>query len=59
MKNKDRFFYIASEIIESDNLICFYFLSDGARADDNKYSEIPETATELIACTIVYRKITL
>ena len=43
-------FYLASEIINADNLHLF-LLSDGTRIDDNEYLSSLENGTELIVCT--------
>ena len=50
VKDRDRLFNLASEIIKADNLHLF-LLSDDTRIDDNEYLESLEKGTELIACT--------
>ena len=49
VKDIDRLFNLASEIIKADNLHLF-LLSDDTRIDDNEYLESLEKGTELIAC---------
>ena len=50
VKNIDRLFHMATEIIEADRLHLF-LLSGGTRIDDNEYLESLENGTELILCT--------
>ena len=47
VKDIDRLFQMASEIIKADKLHLF-LLSDGTRIDDNEYLESLENGTELI-----------
>ena len=49
VKNIDRLFRMASEIIEADRLhLCL--LSDGTQIDNNEYLSSLENGTELIVC---------
>ena len=50
VKDKDHLFYMASEIIEADNLH-LYLLPEGIRIDNNEYLSSLENGTEFIVCT--------
>lgn len=50
VKNITPFFYMISELLESDK-IDLLLLSDGNQINDNKNLENLEIATELIVCT--------
>ena len=50
VKDIDRLFRLASEIIETDRLHLF-LPSGGTRIDDNEYLESLENGTELTVCT--------